>query len=137
VAFFALYFRVFSPQGKVGLRVVKLLLVKLGHARAAPFVVGVATAAGLGFESAMHARQGAHVGANVFVAVRAQTILGFAVELHMALLAVVFKFGVALNHFARGHDGLDTLRACCERGQAKQTRHNTMNKPGHAARHTQ
>jgi len=53
-----------------------------------------------------------HIRADWLVTRHAQTILGFAVELDVTLLAVVFDLGVPLNEFSRCHDGFKTLSLC-------------------------
>ena len=102
---------VLSVEQKICLAVVKLLLVQINNPGIAPFMVGVTASAVGVVESAMKAASLLHVGSHFFVARHAQTILRFPIELHVALLAVVLQFDVALNQFPRSHDGLNVLSA--------------------------
>lgn len=109
---------VFATQNKVSLGMVKLFLVKARNLSTASFVIGVTTAANLRFKSSMKADLRAHISPNVLVAVLAQGRLRIAVEPDVTFLAIVFHFGMALNHLARRQDGLDALGA-------RQPRHGT------------
>jgi hypothetical protein len=111
MALAAICLLVLPAKLKISLAVIELLLVKFDDSCIAPFVVGV-TASAVGVaKSSMKAASLLHVGSHFFVACHAQAILGFTVELYVALLAVVFQFDVALNQFPGSHDGLNVLCA--------------------------
>lgn len=101
---------VFSQKREVGDGVIKLLGLQRHHARATPLVLGMAGATGLWLALAVESGFAAHINTDFLMAVHAQAILSFAVELHMALAALVLPLRVTLNEFARCHDGLNALR---------------------------
>jgi hypothetical protein len=110
VALLTFHFVVFSTQRKVSLRMVKFSFVDFGHTHIPALVVGVAGAASRVGNTAMKSGSVFYVGADFLVASHAKPILRFAVKLYMALLAIVFNFGVPLYHLTRRHDGLNALR---------------------------
>ena len=110
VALAAFHLRVAAAQFVVGLRVVEVALVEHDDARAAALVVGVAVAAGLRLLAAVEAGALTHVAPHVLVAIGAQPVLRIAVELDVALAAVVLDLGVALDHLAGAQHRFDALR---------------------------
>ena len=112
VALIALKRLMFAAQQEVALTVIKLLLVKADHLRLAPLVIRVANATGLGFLPPMKACLGSHISAYVLVAIGAQSRLRCPVELDVALLAVVFQFGMPLDKLAGCQNGFEALRSC-------------------------
>jgi hypothetical protein len=66
-----------------------------------------------------------HIRAHRLVTVHAQAVLRPAIELHVALIAIILVLGMPLHQFAWRHDGLNALclhRRCqCQR-QAQSTR---------------
>ena len=107
---FALKRLVLATQQEVALTVIKLFLVKVDHLRLAPLVIRVANAAGLGFLPPMKACLGPHVNPYFLVTIGTKTRLCSPVELDVALLAIVFQFGMPLNQLARCQNGFDALR---------------------------
>jgi hypothetical protein len=120
MAFLAFGLLVLTLELEVGLGMVKLLLVELSGTRVAAFVVGMATTAARRRQSPMKPGLVADIRPYVFVAACAQAILSLAVELDMALLAIILNLCVALDERARRHDGLNALRHRC-RCSAPQT----------------
>lgn len=58
----------------------------------------------------MESGAGLHVSPHILVAGHATAVLRLAIELHMALRAVFFDFGMPLNQFAGRQNRLDVLR---------------------------
>lgn len=58
----------------------------------------------------MKTSAGFHVSTHILVALHTPAILRFAIELHMALRAVFFDFGMPLNQLAWRQNGLYVLR---------------------------
>ena len=111
VTLIALKGLVFATQQEVALTVIKLFLVKVDHLRLAPLVIGVTNATRLGFLPRMKACLGSHISAYILVAIGAQSRLRAPVELDVALLAVVFQFGMPLDKLAGCQNGFDALRS--------------------------
>ena len=65
---------------------------------------GVTGPAGLWLTLAMESRLATNIRAHFLVAFHAQSILCLAVELHVALPAVVLPFHMTLNQFSRCDD---------------------------------
>ena len=96
-----LHLLVFGTQGKVGLGVVELGLVKVGNQGCPTLVIGMAGATGFGVHLAVKAGLSPNIQANILVTRHAQAVLGLAVKLHMALLALVLDLDMALDYLAR------------------------------------
>jgi hypothetical protein len=58
----------------------------------------------------MKAGPGSHVSSYFLVTIGTKTRLCSPVELDVALLAIVFQFGMPLNQLARRQNGFDVLR---------------------------
>ena len=105
---------VLAGQRVVGFqRVLKLRVIEFRGVTVTAFVVGVACAAHHRLRNpTMKTLVRLDVASNVLVTRHAQAVLGLAIQLDVALLAIVFVLGVPLYQFARCHDGLQSLRAC-------------------------
>lgn len=110
VTLFALKRLVLATQQEVALTMIKLFLVKVDHLRLASLVLRVASATGLGLLPPMKAGPGSHVSSYFLVTIGTKTRLCSPVELDVALLAIVFQFGMPLNQLARCQNGFDALR---------------------------
>ena len=89
MALFAFDFLVFIAKRVVSLVMVELFGVEQYDLGAAPFVIGMANIAGLRLVASVKACAGPHISADFLVAAHAQPVLCLAVELDMALRAVV------------------------------------------------
>jgi hypothetical protein len=110
MAFIAFKRLVLAPQHKIRLVVVKGFFIEFCDLGVTTFVFGMATAARLRLKLAVKADFASHVSPHVLVASHAQAGLCLPVESGVTLLAVVFHFGMPLNHFARSQNRFDPLR---------------------------
>ena len=105
-----LHLLVFCAKDKVSRGVVKLGLVKVSNQSRASLVVGMTRSTSLRLHLPVNARLASHIGSYLLVALHAQAILGLAVKLGMALLALVVHFRMGLRQFSGGNNGLNALR---------------------------
>ena len=122
MALFAFDLLVFIAKCVVSLVVVELFCVKQHDLRSATLVIGMANIAGLRLVASVKACAGTHISADVLVAAHAKPVLRLAVELDMALRAIVFPFHMGLDQLAGCQNRLDSLcaRARCKRADDPQ-----------------
>jgi len=111
VALHTFHLLVLGTQAEIRGAMVEARLVKVRNRRTTPLVVGMAGTARLRLHLAVETGLGAHISTDFLVAVHAQPVLGLAVKLHVAVLALVVHLGMRLDQLARRNDGFDALGA--------------------------
>ena len=88
---------------------VEAFLVETDESCIAALVLGVAALALTLRETAVESGGSSHIGADVLMAVHAQTRLSAAIEAHVAFAAIGFQLRMSVDELARHQGGLKAL----------------------------